>query len=95
MSEQNETNETSEDQDIKRWTATRRAALVIKILRGQTTFAEAAHPRASMPAIKTFEQAKAAIEVWVTFYNTKLPHQALNYRSPAQHRAAHTLLHVA
>ena len=42
MSEQNETNETSEDQDIKRWTAKRRAALVIEILRGQTTVAEAA-----------------------------------------------------
>ena len=42
MSEQNETNETSEDQDIKRWTAKRRAALVIELLRGQTTVAEAA-----------------------------------------------------
>ena len=42
MSGQNETNETSEDQDIKRWTAKRRAALVIEILRGQTTVAEAA-----------------------------------------------------
>jgi transposase-like protein len=42
MSEQNETNETNEDQDIKRWTAKRRAALVIEILRGQTTVAEAA-----------------------------------------------------
>jgi putative transposase len=44
---------------------------------------------------KTFEEAKAAIEACVTFYNTKRPHQAFNYRSPAQHRAAHTLLHVA
>jgi hypothetical protein len=38
----NETNETSEDQDIKRWTAKRRATLVIKRVRGQTTVAEAA-----------------------------------------------------
>jgi putative transposase len=44
---------------------------------------------------KTFEEAKAAIEAWVSFYNTKRPHQALGYLSPAQHRAAHTLLHVA
>jgi transposase-like protein len=42
MNEQNETNETSEDQDIKRWTAKRRATLVIEILRGQTTIADAA-----------------------------------------------------
>ena len=41
----NEHNETNEDQDIKRWTAKRRAALVLEILRGQTTVADAAHPR--------------------------------------------------
>jgi hypothetical protein len=33
MSEQNETHETSDEQDIKRWTEKRRAALVIEILR--------------------------------------------------------------
>jgi transposase InsO family protein len=31
--------------------------------------------------VKTFEEAKAAIEAWVTFYNTKRSHQALNYCS--------------
>jgi hypothetical protein len=40
MSEQNETNETSEEQDIKRWTAKRGATLVLEILRGQTTVAQ-------------------------------------------------------
>jgi putative transposase len=40
---------------------------------------------------KTFEEAKAAIEAWVSFYNTKRPHQALNYHSPAQHRAKQQL----
>jgi transposase InsO family protein len=44
---------------------------------------------------KTFEQAKAAIEVWVSFYNTKRLHQALNYRSPAQHLAKQQLPKVA
>ena len=31
-----------EDEDVKRWTAKRRAALVLEILRGETTAAEAA-----------------------------------------------------
>jgi transposase-like protein len=42
MNEQNEINETSEDQDIKRWTAKCRATLVLEILRGHTTIADAA-----------------------------------------------------
>jgi transposase InsO family protein len=35
---------------------------------------------------KTFEEAKAAIEAWVTFY----PHQALGYLSGAAPRRSHT-----
>lgn len=42
MSEQNEIYDTSDEQDIKRWTAKRRAALVLEILRGQTTVADTA-----------------------------------------------------
>jgi putative transposase len=43
---------------------------------------------------KMFEEAKAAIEASVTFYNTKRPMRALNHRPTVQYRAAHTLLHV-
>jgi hypothetical protein len=35
--------------------------------------------------------ANTAIQAWVRFYNSERPHQALNYRSPAQHRAAQQL----
>jgi transposase-like protein len=44
MSERNDKSEQEigEEQDIKRWTAKRRAVLAVEILRGKTTVAEAA-----------------------------------------------------
>jgi transposase InsO family protein len=34
-----------------------------------------------------FEEARRAIREWIRWYNEERPHQSLNYRSPAQHRA--------
>ncbi len=47
----NEQNDTNEDQDIKYWTAKRRATLVIEILRGQTTIADAVRPPTALCCI--------------------------------------------
>jgi transposase-like protein len=57
MSERNDKSEQEigEEQDIKRWTAKRRAALVVKILRGQTTVTEAA---------RTHDLKVSDIELW-------------------------------
>lgn len=35
----------------------------------------------------SYQEAKAAIARWIRWYNHRRPHQALNYRSPAQYRA--------
>jgi hypothetical protein len=45
MSEHNDKSEqeAGEEQDVKRWTTKRRAALVVELLSGKTTIAEAAH----------------------------------------------------
>jgi transposase-like protein len=57
MSERNDKSEQEigEEQDIKRWTAKRRAALVVEILRGQTTVTEAA---------RTHDLKASDIELW-------------------------------
>jgi transposase-like protein len=57
MSERNDKSEQEigEEQDIKRWTAKRRAALVVEILRGQTTVTEAA---------RTHDLKVSDIELW-------------------------------
>jgi putative transposase len=33
---------------------------------------------------ETIKQARESIGRWITFYNTRRPHQALNYRTPAE-----------
>jgi hypothetical protein len=47
MNEHNDKSEqeAGEGQDAKRWTAKRRAVLVVELLSGQTTIAQAAPPR--------------------------------------------------
>ena len=62
MNEQHETNETSDEQDIKRWTAKRQATRVIESLRGQNAVAEA--PR-------THGLKVSVLSPWFNFYNTK------------------------
>jgi transposase InsO family protein len=59
---------------------------LIELLREQTTVAEAA---------RTHGLNASDISAWVTFYNSKRPHEALGYLSPERYRAAHTQLHVA
>ena len=44
------------DEDIKRWTGKRKAALVVEILQGRTTVAEAS---------RSFDLAPSEIEAWI------------------------------
>lgn len=36
---------------------------------------------------RSFEEAKRAVRLWIRWYNTQRPHQALQYVSPAEYRA--------
>lgn len=86
--------------DIKRWTAKRRTALVQKnsrrrIARSRMGCSSASsgpsRRSASGSNFKTFEEAKETLSTWIEFYNNQRPHQALGYQSPAERRAQHQL----
>lgn len=47
---------TKMEEDVKRWTAKRKAALVVEIMQGKTTVAEAS---------RSFDLAPSEIETWV------------------------------
>ena len=87
----------------QRWTARRRAALVLSLLRGETSAAEAARKHGLIErffrslkeecvwqhTFADFAAARRAIANWIGWYNAARPHQALGYRSPLQFRAEH------
>ncbi|HPA21502.1 MAG TPA: integrase core domain-containing protein, partial [Verrucomicrobiae bacterium] len=37
----------------------------------------------------TFQQLHAALDRWITAYNTDFPHSALDYRTPQQYEDQH------
>jgi transposase InsO family protein len=59
---------TMED-EIKRWTAKRKTALVVEITQRKTSISEA---------------SCRVISDWIGFYNQKRPHQALKMKTPNQ-----------
>ena len=43
----------------------------------------------------SFKDAKYHIDRWIDWYNSRRPHQALNYQSPSAFRAQQQVLQVA
>lgn len=76
----------SMDESIKRWTAKRKTALVIEIIQGKTTVAEASRSFNLSPSEieGRVEDAKRAIGDWISFYNHRRPHRALDMKTPAE-----------
>ncbi len=60
------------DDAIQRWAPKRRAALVVSILNGETSVAEA---------------ARRTITEWIRWSNAGRPQHTLGYLSPRQYRA--------
>ena len=104
-------------EEIQRWTAKRRAALVVSMLRSKTTVAEVARKHYRLRQEFTtpytpeqngiierffrtlkeecvwlhnfsdFTHAPREVMSWIHRYNSRRPHSALGYRSPADYRA--------
>jgi len=75
----------------KRWTARRKSALVLEIIRGKTTVAAASRQFDLTPAEiessgedgkRGTENALRVIAEWIAFYNQQLHHQALKMMTP-------------
>ena len=87
------------EDDIKRWTAKRKTALILDIIQGKTTVAEASPEQNGMVErvirtlkeqcvhryrFETLQHASRVIGDWIGFYNHRRPHQALKMRTPAE-----------
>lgn len=55
-------------EEIKRWTAKRKSALVLETIKGKTTVSEAS---------RQYDLSPSEVEDWILFYNTQRSHQAL------------------
>lgn len=73
-------------EEIKRWTAKRKTALVLEIIQGKTSVSEASRSYdLPLSEIESWmEDGSRLIGDWIHFYNHRRPHQALNMRTPAE-----------
>ncbi|HLX26691.1 MAG TPA: integrase core domain-containing protein [Candidatus Cybelea sp.] len=93
-----------EPEKFERWTAQRKAAIILEILRGKISVPEAARRHGFTRAefmgtlklecvwqrrFETYDEAKAAIAAWVKHYNEMRPHSRLGYVPPAAWRQSH------
>jgi putative transposase len=67
------------EEEFKRWTAKRKAALVTEIII-RTLKEQCAH----WHRFETLQHASRVIGDWISFYNNQRPHQALGLKTPAE-----------
>ena len=70
-------------EDVKRWTAKRKAVLVMEIMQGKNTGAVASRS-VHRHRFESQQHASRVIGDWIGFYNNQRPHQALGMRTPAE-----------
>lgn len=63
------------EEDVKRWTARRKSALVLEIIHGKTTIAEAA---------RSYDLTPSEIEEWVDWFNNRRLLEPISNIPPAE-----------